>query len=104
MSPNYLDKTKQHPPEKLRDSLHPEERTDEPNLPVLSRQGKKRLSAVIPGEVYEILDNIAKDRQTTLTEVLRHAIGLEKWFHDVNKAGDKIMVKRGSEWKEVIMP
>ena len=63
---------------------------------------KKRISLTMPDSIYSVLTRIADDKNVTLTEVIRHAIGLENWFHEANKVGDKIMVKRGSEWKEVL--
>lgn len=45
------------------------------------------------GEDIEVLKNMAAERGVTVTEVLRHAIGLEKYVDQVQKDQGKILVE-----------
>jgi hypothetical protein len=55
------------------------------------------LSVNFSAEVVAVLKKLAKKRCTTMTEILRQAIGTEKFFDDVSDEGGKILVedKRG---------
>ena len=69
-----------------------------------SQQKNRRINAYVPNEVYEQLALIAKRRGVTMTEVLRHALGLEKWFFDTHEEGGKICVERNDKLYEVVFP
>jgi transcriptional regulator of met regulon len=57
-----------------------------------------KMSVNFPVDAVKVLKKLAKKRGRTMTEVLRHAIGTEKFIEDVHAAGGKILVedKRGS--------
>ena len=61
----------------------------------------RRLSAVLSTEVFEDLQRIAREKKCTMTQVLRHAITLEKWFHEVQKGGARVMVDRDGQLFEL---
>jgi hypothetical protein len=52
-----------------------------------------KISANLPTSVVETLKQVAKMRGTTMTEVLRHAISMEKFLLDAQKEGAKILVE-----------
>ena len=56
-------------------------------------KNKIMLSVNLSAEVVAVLKGLAKKRCTTMTEILRQAIGTEKFFDDVNKDGGKILVE-----------
>ena len=43
-----------------------------------------KMSVNLPADVVEVLRKLAAKRRTTMTEVLRQAIGTEKFIDDVN--------------------
>lgn len=52
-----------------------------------------KMSVNLSQEAIEALKSIAEDRGVTVTEVLRHAIGLEKYVDKVQKENGKILVE-----------
>lgn len=56
-----------------------------------------KMSVNLPTEAVKVLRSLAKKRQITMTDVLRQAIGTEKFIDDVNEDEGKILIedKRG---------
>jgi len=56
-----------------------------------------KMSVNLPTDAVKVLKKLAKKRGCTMTEVLRQAIGTEKFIEDVNEAEGKVLVedKRG---------
>jgi predicted DNA-binding protein len=52
-----------------------------------------KMSVNLSEEAVEALKNMAAERGVTVTEVLRHAIGLEKYVDQVQKDQGKILVE-----------
>ncbi len=52
-----------------------------------------KMSVNLSQEAIEALKSIAEERGVTVTEVLRHAIGLEKYVDKVQKENGKILVE-----------
>jgi ABC-type phosphate/phosphonate transport system ATPase subunit len=52
-----------------------------------------KMSANLSEEIVDALKSMAKERGTTVTEVLRHAIGVEKYVDQVQKDNGKILVE-----------
>lgn len=52
-----------------------------------------KMSVNLSAEVVGVLKVLAKKRNTTMTEVLRQAIGTEKFIDDVNENKGKILVE-----------
>lgn len=52
-----------------------------------------KMSVNLSEEAVEALKNMASERGITVTEVLRHAIGLEKYVDQVQKDHGKILVE-----------
>jgi hypothetical protein len=51
---------------------------------------------------YKALDELAQQKGKTMSEVLRDAISLEKWFEDTRAEGGRVLVERDGEAREVI--
>lgn len=63
----------------------------------------KNISVNLTSEMVELLEQIAHDRNTTLIDVLRHAVGTEQYFHEVKKNNEIVLVKKkDGELREVI--
>lgn len=56
-----------------------------------------KISVNLPADAVKVLKALAKKRRLTMTDVLRQAIGTEKFIDDVNEDEGKILVedKRG---------
>ena len=56
-----------------------------------------KMSVNLPARAVKVLKKLAQKRGCTMTEVLRQAIGTEKFIEDVNEAEGKVLVedKRG---------
>jgi predicted transcriptional regulator len=53
-----------------------------------------KTSVNLSDDAVEALRQVAKERNTTMTEVLRHAVSLEKFVHDESRKGSKILVEK----------
>ena len=56
-----------------------------------------KMSVNLPAGAVKTLRELAAKRRTTMTEVLRQAIGTEKFINEVNNAKGKVLIedKRG---------
>jgi predicted transcriptional regulator len=61
------------------------------------REGITKLTVNLPDEAIEALRLLADERKTTMTEVLRAAIGTEKFLSDKERAGAKVLVRESDE-------
>lgn len=52
-----------------------------------------KMSVNLPAEAVKVLKGLAKKRRLTMTDVLRQAIGTEKFIDDVNEDEGKILVE-----------
>lgn len=52
-----------------------------------------KMSVNLSADVVKVLKELAGKRNTTMTEVLRQAIGTEKFIDEVNKEKGKILVE-----------
>jgi predicted transcriptional regulator len=68
-------------------------------------QAQKRivkLSANLPGDVADALVELADRRNTSKTEILRHAISLEKWLQDELDRGSRFLLEQNGKLREII--
>jgi hypothetical protein len=65
---------------------------------------KRRVNVDFSEETYQVLLNIAERRGATLSEVLRGAVGLEKWYEDTKREGARVLVERAGTIREVVRP
>ena len=61
-----------------------------------------RVNVNFSESAYEALDELARRRGKTMSEILRDAISLEKWFEDTRDEGGRILVERDGEAREII--
>jgi predicted DNA-binding protein len=52
-----------------------------------------KMSVNLPAAAVKVLKKLAKKRGLTMTDVLRQAIGTEKFIEDVNEAEGKVLVE-----------
>lgn len=65
--------------------------------------GTRRVNVNFSEVVYRMLDELAKRKGTTMAEVLRDAIALEKWVEDERAQGGRILVERNGEVRELVL-
>jgi hypothetical protein len=67
---------------------------------------EKRIEFTLPEKVWKILEKIAEDNEITVSSVIRHAIGLEKYFSEITENGGKFYVQRKKDknLSEMIYP
>jgi CopG-like RHH_1 or ribbon-helix-helix domain, RHH_5 len=64
----------------------------------------RRVNVYFADEVYDELARIAKDRGKTLSEVLRHAVTLEKYVDETRRDGGRLLVEKASgETRELLV-
>jgi Ribbon-helix-helix protein, copG family len=61
-----------------------------------------RVNVNFSESAYKTLEDLADRKGKTLSEVLRDAIALEKWFQDTNDEGGKVLVEQEGRAREVI--
>ena len=52
-----------------------------------------KLSANLPREAFEVLQELSVERGSTMTDALKAAIATERYIRDANKRGGKILVE-----------
>lgn len=61
-----------------------------------------KLTVNLPTEEMEMLKELARRRNTTVTTALRQAIMGEKFLDDAVREGAKVLLKKGEEYREVV--
>jgi hypothetical protein len=61
-----------------------------------------RVNVNFSESAYETLEELAQRKGKSMSEILRDAIALEKWFDDTYREGGRFLVDRNGETKEVI--
>ncbi len=71
-----------------------------------AKKGEKRLNLILSSGVYEDLSRMAEEKRTTMTEIVRLALGLTKVAIHEAKLGHKLVVAKenGDVIKELILP
>jgi hypothetical protein len=62
----------------------------------------KRINALMSDDQYATLEHLAEERGTTMSDILRDAINLSKWFNETRDAGARILVEREGKVSEVV--
>ena len=62
---------------------------------------KRRINAVVSDKVFATIEDLANAQGRTMTDVLRQAVTLLKWFLEAKDRGDKIIVGRGGKSYDV---
>lgn len=62
-----------------------------------------RINVNFAPSAYEDLKRLADERGQTMSEVLRNAIALEKWFLDARDRGERVMLERDGKVREVVL-
>lgn len=65
------------------------------------KSGVRRINALVSADVFEDLQEIARAKNASMTEILRRAISLRKWFDDAQSEGARVMVERNEKLFEV---
>lgn len=62
----------------------------------------QRVNAVFSDNAFKTLRDLAKERDKSMSEILRDALALEQWFHEAQQEGSRILVERNGKVQEVI--
>jgi len=62
----------------------------------------RRLNVVFSESAYNTLKDLANQSGKTISEVVRDAIALQKWFIDTRRAGGRILVEERGRVREII--
>ena len=65
--------------------------------------GKVKTSVNLSEDAVQALRDIATSRGTNMSDVLRHAISLEKFVHDETKDGAKILVEKNNDTRQLLI-
>jgi predicted transcriptional regulator len=72
------------------------------------RRGRRtthRVNVNFSDDAYEALREIARSRDKTISEILRDAIALERWYEDTKKEGGRVIVElEDGRVREVVRP
>ena len=64
-----------------------------------------RININLDDETFEELKDLAKAKKKNMSETLRDALALEKWFHDTRSKGGRVLVQQsGSDSAREIVP
>lgn len=63
-----------------------------------------KMSVNMSPDVIQVIRDLAKKRSTTMTEVIKHAIGTEKFISDIVHNGGKILIEvsDGGEIRQLV--
>lgn len=61
-----------------------------------------RVNVNFSEDAYEELTELAQRKGKTLSDLLRDAIALERWFDDAKQEGSRVLVERDGKLREVI--
>jgi predicted metal-dependent RNase len=59
-------------------------------------QTMPRINIILDDDTFEELKDLAKSKKKNMSETLRDALALEKWFNDTRAKGGRILVEQGS--------
>ncbi len=77
---------------------------------VLKEQEKRgkathRVNVYFSDEAYEALNEIAHRKGKSISDVLRDALALEKWYEDTKQEGARVLVEReDGQLREIVRP
>ncbi len=62
-----------------------------------------RVNVNFSDDAYEELSELAQRKGKTISDLLRDAIALERWFEETNREGSRVLVeKRDGKVREII--
>ena len=64
---------------------------------------KVKTSVNLSEDAVRALKDIAESRGSSMSEVLRHAISLEKFVHDETNDGAKILVEKNNDTRQLLI-
>lgn len=69
------------------------------------RRTTHRVNVNFSDDAYETLKEIARSRDKTISEVLRDAIALERWYENTKQEGGRVIVElQDGRVREVVRP
>ena len=62
----------------------------------------RRVNVNFSPQAYSALEQLARQKGKTMSEVLRDAIALEQWFETTRQEGGRVLVERDGEVRELL--
>ena len=62
----------------------------------------KRVNVNFHETTYAALEGLAQRKGTSMAEILRDAIALEKWLQEVRDRGGKLLIHENGETRELV--
>lgn len=61
-----------------------------------------RVNVNFSEEAYDELTELAQRKGKTLSDLLRDAIALERWFDETKREGSRVLVERDGKVREIV--
>lgn len=61
-----------------------------------------RINVNFSDSAYKALEELSESQDKSMSDVLRDAIALEKWFHDTHQKGGRVIVEENGRSREII--
>jgi len=62
----------------------------------------KRININLSDEAYDSLERLSQQKGKNMSETLRDALALEKWFQDTRREGGRVLIEKGRKIREII--
>jgi hypothetical protein len=62
-----------------------------------------RLNVTFSESAYRTLEDLARRKGTSMAEVLRDAVALEKWVQDAKEEGGRVLIERDGNARELVV-
>jgi len=79
-----------------------DEKPEESESPRVSASKSRRLNVVFAEPAYNTLKEMAEQSGKTISEIVRDAIALQKWFTDTRRGGGRILVEERGRVREIM--
>jgi len=67
-----------------------------------TRSKTRRVNITLSDKAYNSLEELADLKGKTMSETLRDALALEKWFQDTRQAGGHVLIEKGNKIREIV--
>jgi len=65
-------------------------------------ENSRRVNVIFSQSAYEVLEDLARRKGKSLSDTLRDAIALEKWFEDTRSEGGHVLIERDGRLRELV--
>lgn len=62
----------------------------------------RRFNCVLSDRAFKTLDDLAKERGKSRKDIVQDSLALEQWFNEAQAEGDRILVERDGQIREIV--